>query len=190
VESVDSTASNSADSSAFLATTSAGYAFHLGTFAIEPTLDITYSDTTIDAFTERSVDNLSPGTGNDPFNLRVGKQSVESLDVAPALKLQYVFTPRFGAVIPYLIGRYHMQLSDDARAISARYADAIGALAGVSGADFAVSTDEPDEEYYTAAGGVTFVFGNGLNGYLQYLEVFDFDHYDDAVITGGFRYEF
>jgi uncharacterized protein YhjY with autotransporter beta-barrel domain len=190
VESVDSTARSSADSSAFLATASAGYAFRLGTFAIEPTLDVTYSDTTVDAFTESSVDNLNPSTSNDPFNLRVGKQSIESLDVAPSLKLQYVFTPRFGAIIPYLIGRYHIQLSDDAREISARYADAIGALAGVSGTDFAVRTDEPDEEYYTAAGGVTLVFGSGLNGYLQYLKVLDLDHYDDAVITGGFRYEF
>jgi hypothetical protein len=55
---------------------------------------------------------------------------------------------------------------------------------------FAVSTDVPDDEYYTAAGGFTVVFGNGLNGYVQYLKVFDFDNYDDAVITGGFRYEF
>ncbi|HKR36469.1 MAG TPA: autotransporter outer membrane beta-barrel domain-containing protein [Steroidobacteraceae bacterium] len=189
VPSVDSTATSSADSSAFLATASGGYAFRLGTFAIEPSVDVTYSDTTVDAFTESSVDTLN-GVPNDPFNMRVGKQSIESLDVAPALKLQYVFTPRFGAIIPYVIGRYHLQLSDDARAISARYADAISELAGVAGTDFAVSTDEPDEEYYTAAGGITLVFGSGLNGYLQYLKVFDLDHYDDAVITGGFRYEF
>lgn len=190
VASVNSTARSSADSSAFLATASAGYAFRLGTFSIEPTVDVTYSDTTVDAFTETSVDNLNPATSNDPFNLRIGEQSIESLDLAPALKLQYVFTPRFGAIIPYLIGRYHLQLSDDAREISARYADAIGALAGVPGTDFAVSTDEPDEEYYTAAGGLTLVFGSGLNGYLQYMKVFELDHYDDAVITGGFRYEF
>jgi hypothetical protein len=151
---------------------------------------VTYSDTTVDAFTERSIDNLNPATSNDPFNLFVDEQSIESLDVAPSLKMQYVFTPRFGAIIPYVIGRYHLQLSDDAREISARYADAIGALVAVPGTDFAVSTDEPDEEYYTAAGGFTVVFGNGLNGYVQYMKVFELDHYDDAVITGGFRYEF
>jgi hypothetical protein len=190
VSSVDSTATSSADSSAFLATASAGYSIRLGTFAIEPSVDVTYSDTTVDAFTERSVDNLNQATSNDPFNLFVGEQSIESLDVSPSLKMQYVFTPRFGAMIPYVIGRYHLQLSDDAREISARYADAIDALAGVPGSNFAVSTDEPDEEYYTAAGGLTLVFGNGLNGYLQYMKVFELDHYDDAVITGGFRYEF
>jgi uncharacterized protein YhjY with autotransporter beta-barrel domain len=187
VASVDSTATSSADSSAILATASAGYPFRFGAFAIEPTVDVSYSDITVDAFTERS---RSVSSTTDPFDLRVGEQSIESLVVAPALKLQYVFRPRFGTLIPYLIGRYHAELSNDAREVSAQYADAIVALAGDPGSDFAVSTDEPDDEYYTAAGGFTVVLGNGLNGYIQYLQVFEFENYEDAVITGGFRYEF
>ncbi|MGH8178173.1 MAG: hypothetical protein ACREV5_18100, partial [Steroidobacter sp.] len=91
---------------------------------------------------------------------------------------------------PYVIGRYHAELSNDARAISAQYADALAQLADAPGSDFALSTDEPDEEYYTIAGGMTVVLGNGLNGYLQYMEVLEFENYDDSVITGGFRYEF
>jgi outer membrane autotransporter protein len=187
VDPVDSTATSSADSSAILATASAGYPFRFGAFAIEPTVDVSYSDITVDAFTETS---RSANSATDPFDLRVGEQSIESLVVAPALKLQYVFRPSFGTLIPYLIGRYHAELSNDARAISAQYADAIAALAGGPGTDFAVSTDEPDDAYYTAAGGFTVVLGNGLNGYIQYLQVFEFENYDDAVITGGFRYEF
>jgi uncharacterized protein with beta-barrel porin domain len=190
VASVDSTARSSASSTAVLATATGGYTFRMSAFTIEPTLEVSYSDTTVDAFTERSVDNRPGGAANDPFDLRIGKQSIESLDVAPALKFQYVFTPRFGALIPYLVGRYHFQLSDDARAISARYADALGSLVGAPGTDFAVSTDVPDEEYYTVSGGFTVVFGNGFNGYVQYLKVLDLDSYTDAVITGGFRYEF
>ena len=190
VDPVDSTARSSSDSNSILATFGAGYAWRLGAFSIEPSLDVTYSDTTVDAFTENSVDNLNPSAGNDPFNLRVGKQSIESLDVAPGFKLQYVFAPKFGALIPYLVGRYHMELSDDARTISARYADALDQLGGLSTANFAVSTDVPDDKYYTLAGGMTVAFGSGLNGFLQYLKVFELDNYTDAVITGGFRYEF
>ncbi|MGH8176812.1 MAG: autotransporter outer membrane beta-barrel domain-containing protein [Steroidobacter sp.] len=187
VESVDSTATSSADSSALLATASTGYPFRLGAFAIEPTIDLSYSDITVDAFTEtsRAADGES-----DPFDLRVGDQSIESLVVAPALKLQYVLRPRFGTLIPYVIGRYHAELSNDARAISAQYADALQQLADAPGSDFALSTDEPDDEYYTIAGGMTVVLGNGLNGYLQYMKVLEFENYDDSVITGGFRYEF
>ncbi len=190
VSSVDSTARSKADSSSLLATANLGYSWRLRAFSIDPVIDVTYSDTTIDAFTETSVDNRNPGAGNDPFNLRVGEQSIESLDVAPSLKLQYVFTPKFGVIVPFLIGRYHFELSDDVRTISARYADAIGQLLGVADSDFAVATDVPDEEYYTLAGGFSIVLPHGLNGFVQYLEVFDYDAYSDAVITAGFRFEF
>jgi uncharacterized protein YhjY with autotransporter beta-barrel domain len=190
VESVDSTASSSSDSGSFLATLGAGYSWRRGAFAAEPSLDVSYSDTTVDGFTERSVDNANAAAGNDPFNLKVGKQSIESIDVAPGIKLQYVFAPKFGALIPYLVGRYHLELSDDARTISAQYADAIGQLGSVAGSNFAVSTDAPDDKYYTAAGGCTVAFGSGLNGFVQFLKVFELDNYSDAVITGGFRYEF
>lgn len=190
VAAVDSTATSSSDSDSFLATLGAGYAWRFGAFSIEPAIEVSYSDTSVNAFTERSVDNLNPSAGNDPFDMRVGKQSFESLDVAPGLKLQYVWTPTFGVVIPYLTGRYHRELSDDARTITAQYADAISQIGSVAGTNFAVSTDQPDKAYYTAAGGVTLVLPHGLNGFLQYLKVFELDHYSDAVITGGFRFEF
>ncbi|HEY6642855.1 autotransporter outer membrane beta-barrel domain-containing protein [Povalibacter sp.] len=188
VGAVDSTARSKADSGTVMATANAGYSWRMGAFSIDPTVDVVYSDTTIDSFTETSIDNIS-GSGTDPFNLRIGKQSIESLDVAPSIKFQYVFTPSFGVIIPYVVGRYHFELSDDARTISARYADALGQLFG-SATDFAVSTDVPDDEYYTVAGGFTVVLPHGLNGFVQYLEVFDFDAYTDSVITAGFRFEF
>ena len=190
VEAVDSTATSTAHSGALLGTANAGYSWRIRAFSIDPVVDVTYSKTTVDAFTETSVDNLNPGSGNDPFNLRIGKQSIESIDVAPSLKLQYALTPRFGVIIPYAIGRYHFELSDDARVISARYADALNELLAVPESDFAVSTDKPDKEYYTVAAGFSVVLPHGLNGYAQYLKVFDLDAYSDAVITAGFRYEF
>lgn len=189
VQSVDSTARSETDSGTVMATANAGFSWRLGAFSVDPAVDVVYSDTTIDEFTETSVDNLS-GSGNDPFNLRVGEQSIESLDVSPSLKFQYVLTPSFGVIIPYVVGRYHFELSDDAHTISARYADALGQLFGSSDTDFAVSTDVPDDEYYTLAGGFTVVLPHGLNGFVQYLEVFDFEAYNDSVITAGFRFEF
>lgn len=190
VRSVDSTARSDTDSASLLATANLGYSLRLRAFSIDPAVDVSYSDTKIDAFTETSVDNLNPDTTNDPFNLRIGEQSIESLDVAPSLKLQYVLTPKFGVVIPFVIGRYHFELSDDARRISSRYADALGQLIASDASDFEVSTDVPDDEYYTLAGGFTVVLPHGLNGFMQYLEVFDYDAYKDRVITAGFRFEF
>jgi hypothetical protein len=53
-----------------------------------------------------------------------------------------------------------------------------------------VPTDEPDDDYFTLAGGVSIVLQSGIMGFLQYLEVLELDNYNDTVITGGVRYEF
>ena len=188
VPGANSTATSSADSGTILLTASTGYPIRIGKFSIEPSVNVNYSDVTIDAFTERS--RRADGSTNDPFDLRVAEQSFETFLVVPAIKLQYVFAPRFGALIPYFIGRYHAELSNDVRSISSQYADAINSISGTAGTSFAVETDEPDDAYYSVAGGMTVVLGNGLNGYVQYMKVLEFENYDDAVITGGFRYEF
>ncbi|HET9268030.1 MAG TPA: autotransporter outer membrane beta-barrel domain-containing protein, partial [Vicinamibacterales bacterium] len=188
---VDSLATSSTDSSSVLASLGAGYAWNIHGFGIEPSVEFAYTDASVDGFVERSRD-LTGESPEDPFGLRIGSQSIESLDGAAGVRLNYVFTPGFGVLVPYLTARYHLELLDDVRRISARYADAYELLLdGLAGdPDFNVPTDDPDEDYYTLAGGVSVVLQSGLMGYVQYLEVLDLDHYDDAVITAGIRYEF
>jgi uncharacterized protein YhjY with autotransporter beta-barrel domain len=190
VPATDSLATSTTDSSAVLATLGAGYAFRWGGFSIEPSLGLDYVDARVDGFRESSVDNTANGSPDDPFDLQIGDQSIESLDGNTGLQLQYVFTPRFGVLVPYLSGRYHREMLDDVRRVSALYADAFAQLVQSIDADFNVPTDPPDEDYYTAAAGVSIVLAGGLMGFVQYLEVLDLDDYSDTVITGGLRYEF
>jgi len=65
-----------------------------------------------------------------------------------------------------------------------------------------MQTDPPDESYFTASAGFSMVLrggrqtevggpiAGGLMGFLQFATVENRRHYDDQVITGGFRYEF
>ena len=144
------------------------------------------------AFVERSVDLTQDASPDDPFDLRIGEQSIESLDAAAGLKFDVVFTPGFGVLVPYFTARYHKEMLNDARRISALYADAYELLVQDVADDpnFNVPTDEPDDDYYTLAGGLTVVLQGGLMGFVQYLEVLDLDHYSNSVLTGGIRYEF
>ncbi len=187
---VDSLATSTTTSSAFLATLGAGYALRWDAFSVEPSTGLDYVQARVDGFRETSVDNISGGSPDDPFDLRIGDQTIESLDGNIGLQLQYVFTPRFGVLVPYLSARYHRELLDDVRRVSALYADAFEQLVQIIDADFEVPTDPPDEAYYTAAAGVTVVLAGGLMGFVQYLQVLDLDDYSDSVITGGVRYEF
>lgn len=190
VDSVDSTASSSSRSSSFLVTLGAGYSWRRNAFSAEPMLELNYSDTSMGAFTESSVDNLDATVANDPFNMRIAGQSIKSLDVATGLKLQYVLAPRIGALIPYLAARHHWEMENGARVIAGQFADALDQIGSQSSTVFALSTDRPDDAYYTMAAGCTLVMGSGMNGFMQYLKVFGLENYSDAVLTGGFRYEF
>jgi uncharacterized protein YhjY with autotransporter beta-barrel domain len=189
IPAVDSLATGSTDSSSLLATLAAGYAFRWGGFSVEPSLGLDYLDARVDGFRESSIDTVT-NSPMDPFNLQIGDQDIESLDANAGLQIQHVFTPPFGVLVPYLSGRYHRETLDDVRRVSARYADAYEQLLQNIFVDFNVPTDPPDEDYYTAAAGVTVVLAGGLMGFVQYLEVLDLDDYSDSVITGGMRYEF
>jgi uncharacterized protein with beta-barrel porin domain len=190
IPAVDSLATGTTDSDTMLATVGAGYAFRWGVFSIEPSVGLDYVDSRVEGFRETSVDNTANGSPVDPFDLQIGDQDIESLDGSVGAQFQYVFTPRFGVVVPYLSGRYHHEMLDDARRVSALYADAFSQLIQAIDADFNVPTDPPDEDYYTVAAGATVVLAGGLMGFVQYLQVLDLEHYSDAVITGGMRYEF
>jgi uncharacterized protein with beta-barrel porin domain len=187
---VDSLATSTTTSDVLLATLGGGYALRWGAFSVEPSVGLDYVQARVDGFREASVDNFSGGSPEDPFDLKIGDQEIESLDGNIGLQLQYVFTPRFGVLVPYLSGRYHHEMLDDVRRVSALYADAFEQLVRTIDADFQVPTDPPDDGYYTAAAGVTVVLAGGLMGFVQYLQVLDLDDYSDQVITGGVRYEF
>jgi uncharacterized protein with beta-barrel porin domain len=190
IPSVDSLATGATDSDTLLATLGAGYAFRWGGFSIEPSMGFDYVDASVEGFRETSVDNTAGGSPDDPFNLQIGDQGIESLDASVGVQVQYVFTPRFGVLVPYVSGRYRRELLDDVRRISALYADAVGQLIQAIDTDFNVPTDPPDEDYYTVAAGATVVLAGGLMGFVQFMQVLDLENYSEAVITGGMRYEF
>lgn len=179
VPSTDATATSTTSSNAITATFGVGYDARWKALQFGPYLQADYQDITIDGFNEGGADA-------DSFNLHVGSQDIKSLDTAVGLRLQYVLTPSFGVIVPYVRGEYHHEFENDARVVSAAYADVATTGAG----NFALRTDKPDDSYTQATAGVSVVLAHGLQGYLQYQQVFSLDTYSDRVITGGARYEF
>jgi outer membrane autotransporter protein len=179
IPSTDDTRFSETDSTALTATFGAGYTRSVNAFGFELFAHADYQDITIDGFDEEL------GSGHE---LTIGEQTIESLEIAAGLDLHYVFRPRFGVFRPYLRGEYRKELEGDIRTISSFYSSVNEAGAG--GTDFSIDTDDPDDDYMLATAGFSVVFPNGLQGYLQYQQVFDLDLYDDRVIGGGVRFEF
>jgi uncharacterized protein YhjY with autotransporter beta-barrel domain len=178
---VDETARSNTDSSAITATFGLGYAARWDAFTLEPYLALEYQDITVDGFTE---------SGAHGFDFQYGEQDIKSFEAGVGLKLQYAFTPSFGVIIPYLRGEYRKEFEDDSRDISAVYSG-IASLDSTTGSeDFLLPTDKPDGNYYIVTGGFSMVLKHGVQGFIQYSQVFDLDHFTDHVITGGVRLEF
>lgn len=178
VQSVDSTARSTTSSSAVTATLGAGYEARAFGMSFGPYVKAEYQDITIDGFTEG-------GAQADGFGFNVGSQKIKSLDTAMGVRAQRVFTPSFGVVVPFLRAEYHKEFENDARVVSAVYADA----APITTAGFSVPTDEPDDDFVVLAAGFSMVWPHGWQGFLQYQQVVGLDRYSDRVITGGLRYE-
>ena len=200
LESANSIANSHPETDVRVATFNLGYAFGSRRFTYEPYVNAEYLDATVDAFAEeRSINLLSNDAVSKRFDLSISEQQFDSLDTALGLRFQYVVTPRFGVIVPYLTLEAHRELSDEARTITAGYA-AIADILGTSA--FAVPTDVPDESFSVASAGFSIVLRGGrqreaggaivggLSAFLQFRAVEGLLHYDDTVATGGFRYEF
>ncbi len=175
VPSVDTTAAGNTDSTTFLASIGAGVDFTWGGFTLEPSLGAEYQDISVDAFVE------SNGAG---YDLAYAKQDFDSLDAAFSVKLQYVWTPSFGVLVPFLRAELHHQFEDDPRLIRARYV-------GVSNApEFEIPTDQADDAFGILAAGVSLVLPNGWQGFLQFQDTVSLKYFSEQVWTGGVRFEF
>jgi outer membrane lipase/esterase len=180
VPSIDETALSDTDSRTYMGSLNAGYAWRFGGFSVEPYLRGEYQYLDIDGFDERNANG---------FEFDYGAQTVSSFDASLGLKLQHVFTPAFGVLIPFLRGELHREFGNDTRTIDAVYSGAAPAMTE-SAANFNIATNEPDERFYTGAVGISAVFKHGLQGFLQYEQTFGLEHIDDRAIGGGVRFEF
>jgi outer membrane autotransporter protein len=180
VASIDHTTSSETDSQTVILTLGGGVSFNLHGFTFEPFAKAEYEDISIDGFTE---------SGSSGFELTYGGQDIKSCDVAVGFKVNYAWTPSFGVVVPYARGEAHKQLENDRRTLSSLYAG-LPAPTSVSAESFDLATDAPDDQFFLAAAGFSLVWKHGLQGFLQYQQIFGLETFEDHAITGGIRVEF
>jgi outer membrane autotransporter protein len=173
---------SSSDSDTLTFSAAGGYGFDFGQFHLEPYGSLEYSDITIDAFTERDIND-------DGKDFEVDEQDIESLEASLGVKFVYTFLPSFGVISPYVDIEWRNQFENDPRTIEAVF-NGSSAVVDTDKARFKIDTDEVDDQYYVIAVGVSAVLPGGFQGYLTYRTIEDLDFYTHRVISGGIRYEF
>lgn len=175
IPSTDETSYSDTGATSWIGTLGTGYTFTYRGFSANPYLNVQFVNVHINAFTEYD------GSG---FDIDTPSQSIQSLEADPGLKLEYVLLNRFGVLIPYGYAEYRHEFRDGSRDIASSYA------AGTGGVDFNLPTDAAPRHYYTAGGGASVVLKHGVQGFVQYVQVLDYQNYSDHVISGGIRLEF
>ncbi len=174
IPSVNEVSTSSATASSFISSVGTGYTFHYKGFSAEPYLNGQYVNTSIGAFTEH---------GGNGFDTDVSSQSIPTFTTALGLKFQQAFLPPFGVIVPYIYGEFRHEFLENSRIVNTSYA-------GASSADFSLPTDAPTRNYFAGGAGITVVLKHGLQGFVQYVKVFQLTNYSEYVASGGIRYEF
>jgi outer membrane lipase/esterase len=175
---VDDTADSDTGANTLTATLASGYVFHYRGLSAEPYLNGQYVKVSINAFVEHSAEG---------FDFNVGQQNIHSSEIAAGLRFQYALLPPFGVIVPYVYGEYRRELADGSRIVPSAYA-AVPDSGYASGMD--LPTDASPTHYYVLGGGGSVVLAHGLQGFVQYMQVFDYTNYTDHVVSGGVRWEF
>jgi uncharacterized protein YhjY with autotransporter beta-barrel domain len=178
-------AAGSTSGRSLLAALSAGYDAHVQALTFEPYLSVQYRSTRIDGFQEHGASGVeSDGVTNYDINMEFASRSVVSTQGTVALKIQYAMTPSFGVLVPFLDVGFTHEFNTSPYNVTGTFA---GLYDNVP--NFVLEADKPTQNFVNLAGGLTFVFKHGIQGYVRYRQVLDQRYVTDHAVGAGFRVE-
>jgi uncharacterized protein YhjY with autotransporter beta-barrel domain len=203
----DDAAKGSPGGMGLLASVNVGLPFQHGAWGTDVYFNAAWQKQTIDSFSEKLVD-INPDEDYAGYAYDVGKQHANSLDTSLGVKLQYVATPSYGVVIPFLRAEYHRELDDARHRVNLAFQGLVDPDlapdpdAARDAFSFNIRSDRPDKAWVAASAGVSAVIrgssrvdaagrgSGGVQAYLQYSTAFGLAHYDNSAVSLGLRYEF
>ncbi|MEO6593764.1 MAG: autotransporter domain-containing protein [Planctomycetota bacterium] len=165
------------DTSQFVATLGVGYEFSRNGWLMTPEFRIEYAGTDIDAFTET-------GDNNSGFLLAFPEQSFQSLQYSGALQVARAISTTSGILQPFVRVDWYYESDNDGFTLIPR-------LRSNPNQPFAaIVIDDPDRNFGSLSGGVSWVRPGGTQLYLSVFRTFAYDDLDQWVLRGGLRWEF
>lgn len=169
------TAKGSPDGHQFAVGANTGYDFSFGALTVGPSLRVTYVNVVVDAFTER-------GAGD--FDLKVRRQTTESLTTSLGGEVSYAISVPFGVLTPLLRFEWEHEYLEGSRLIT-------GTLVTDSTQTvFGARTNNPDRDYFNLGAGITGTFRSGVSAFFYYEALLGRDHITNHSFTAGVRLEF
>jgi outer membrane autotransporter protein len=172
---VDRTALGDTDGFQYAFAVGAGYDFSFGPATLGPYGRLSYLNLQIDGYRERGAEGL---------NLEIGEQELDSLVLALGAQVSYAFRTGFGALIPAARFEWRHEFLNDRRSVTAKYAnDPFNTF-------FAISSDEPDRDYFALGVGLVAVLSRRVTAFVDYETVLALADVTNHIVTLGLRVEF
>ncbi len=160
-----------------VATLGVGYEFARNGWLLTPEFRIEYAGTDIDAFEER-------GSNDSGFLLSFPSQDFQSLQFSGALQVARAISTSNGVVQPFVRVDWFYESDNDGFTLIPR-------LRSNPSQPFAqIVIDDPDRNFGSFSGGLSWVRPGGTQFYLSIFRTFAYDDLEQWVLRGGLRWEF
>ncbi len=156
---------------------SSGYTFQHNAFSATPHARFGYRRVGVDGYTEQG--------DNSTFLIKLGDQHLESLRTALGLQTTYALSSRFGVFLPTLDLEWIHEYQDESQAIQVQ-----SLLDNTATGRFALTTDNPDRDFFTAGFGISAQFAKSRSAFLFYERLFGWQSFSRNIITAGVRLAF
>lgn len=183
---VDRAMIGNTDSDTYTLGVSTGTSFDMGWADFSVDLGVSYLDVSIDGYTEKDVARGSDTNEFSGLNLAYDDQDFDSLQSSLGFQLSKAYSVSSGVLLPYLNAAWRHEFENDSSTMKARYA------AQDSGQVFNLNvvTDDPDEDFYEVGLGLSAVFANNIQAFIDYRTTLDLDKVDAQLFTVGIRGSF
>jgi outer membrane autotransporter protein len=153
----------------------AGYDFHVGALTATPYARMEYLNLQVGSYAESGADGL---------NLRVQKQTVDSLLSVLGGRLSYALSVPFGVLVPQVHGEWRHEILNDQRSIRAQFAnDPLDTV-------FSVPTDKPDRDYFAVGASMSAALGKGIAAFFDFETILGLRDVTNYGFTAGVRMSF
>jgi outer membrane lipase/esterase len=154
-----------------------GYDFYEQGFGFGPYFRVGYTRSTVRGYTEDDISN----TG---LNMAIQDDTVTSLTTTAGVQMSYAHSTEWGVVIPQVRFEYEHEFDKNRRSL-------VSSFAQTNTANFlAVTTDDPDRNYFNLGASLLFVLPNGWMPFVDVETLLGYSDLDRQRYTAGLRVEF
>lgn len=162
---------------------STGTSFDLGFVDLSLGIGLSYLDLSVDGYTEKDRKRGLDTAEFSGLNLQYEDQDFDSLQSILGLQLSRAFSFSGGVLVPYFSADYRHEFENTSISLKAKYA------VQENGETFNlnVDSDEPDEDFFELGLGISAVFANNIQAFVDYRTTVDLDNVNANLFTIGIR---